>query len=242
MASSSSSSLITNTCSVIAKKWISTTARAGQGAATTTATTRGAGKFSDIMSRPGRSSTSTGISREAVEALGAQRDRPLSATSGESQHPYRLHAHCTKHNTILNLTRDVPKVFDGETTTVRQVYEAAQRGGFRPPQQQQLQQQQPGDSKVYGQTVLRTSCGTVGFKKGQRSSFEAATRAANKMIELIDGLGWVETTTQITLKLTCMIPAPPTAARTSMAEKCMIHHRQLSSSFSKDTDQEERLL
>jgi len=45
------------------------------------------------------------------------------------------------------------------------------------------------DPKIYGQTVLRSSSGAVGFKKGQRSSFEAATRASNRMFEMIEKLG-----------------------------------------------------
>jgi len=53
------------------------------------------------------------------------------------------------------------------------------------------------DSKIYGQTVLRSSCGTVGFKKGQRSSFEAATRASNQMFTMIEQLGRKERKTKV---------------------------------------------
>lgn len=43
-------------------------------------------------------------------------------------------------------------------------------------------------NKTYGQTVARTSCGQLGFRKAQRSTFEAATKTALRMFDMIDGL------------------------------------------------------
>lgn len=95
---------------------------------------------------------------------------------------YRLHAHCAKHNTILSLTRDLPS--DMEHMTPRAVLNSAEAGTL-----QAGSSSGSVDPKIYGQTVLRSSCGTVGFKKGQRSTFEAATRASNQMFDMIEQLG-----------------------------------------------------
>jgi len=45
------------------------------------------------------------------------------------------------------------------------------------------------DAKQYGQTVGRVSCGSVGFRKAQRATFEAATRCSARMFEIIEQLG-----------------------------------------------------
>ena len=113
--------------------------------------------------------------------------RPGSMAGSQIQaFPYRLHAHCSKHNTILSLTRDIPPVLpdfgDNQPGQARGVYNATRAGiPFA---------SNPVDPKVFGQTVARTSCGNLGFKKAQRGTFEAATRTASKMFELIDGLGY----------------------------------------------------
>lgn len=119
------------------------------------------------LSRPNRSSSS-------VPATSTTRMGELPSA------PYVLHAHCMKHNTILTLTRGSHTLLDD--MNVQQTYDTLSAGRGE-------EHRQAVDPAVYGQTVAKASCGTVGFKKGQRSSFEAATRTANKMFELIRSLG-----------------------------------------------------
>lgn len=98
---------------------------------------------------------------------------------------YRLHATCNKHNTILNLTRDMQLV---DTSNVRETFNAVQQGiGFA--SMDPTEEQKERDAKMYGQSVARVTCGSVGFRKAQRSTFEAATRCANRMFEMIEQLG-----------------------------------------------------
>lgn len=97
--------------------------------------------------------------------------------------PYRLHAHCTKHNTILALTRDLPgnQADYNENQDAEGMYDALQSG--------RGVSDGAVDPKILGQTVLRTSPGLLGLKKAQRGTFEAASRASVQMFNLIAQLG-----------------------------------------------------
>lgn len=102
-----------------------------------------------------------------------------SLAIGFHDNPYRLHAHCSKHNTVLSLCRDLPVAASGGRETLASIRNGTMGSA---------QSDGPMDASVYGNTVARVSCGQVGFRKAQRSTFEAATRATNKMLDLIDGL------------------------------------------------------
>ena len=135
-----------------------------------------------------------------TSSFSAQRQRlgtPSSSTSTytsqlakqTNEHPYRLHVHASKHNTILSLCRDLPPPpIEGKGSAPRGVLERAQEGqGFgNPDADPELYDK--STNKTYGQTVARTSCGQLGFRKAQRSTFEAATKTALRMFDMIDGL------------------------------------------------------
>lgn len=107
--------------------------------------------------------------------------------------PYRLHAHCTKHNTILALTRDLPgdqQAYEATRDAKRMLGDLESNKGVA---------ETAVDRKILGQTVLRTSPGLLGLKKAQRGTFEAASRASVQMFDLIAQLGWV--TVNYTLQL-----------------------------------------
>lgn len=99
--------------------------------------------------------------------------------------PYRLHAHCSKHNTILALTKDLPPSSEElmANKDAPALYGALARG--------QTVDEKPVDPKILGQTVLRVSPGMLGLKKAQRGTFEAASRASVQMFNLIAQLGYV---------------------------------------------------
>ena len=121
----------------------------------------------------------------------SQRDR-----QGGNEHPYRLHVHASKHNTILSLCRDLPPPpidMEARYNAPRAVLDRANEGsGFGNPDADP-EMYDKSTNKTYGQTVARTSCGQLGFRKAQRSTFEAATKTALRMFDMIDGLeeGWV---------------------------------------------------
>ena len=95
-----------------------------------------------------------------------------------------MHAHCGKHNTILSLTKDLQII---DPNDPKAVLTAVERGvGFSGDPTTEARER---DAKQYGQTVARASCGSVGFRKGQRGTFEAATRCAARMFEAIEQLG-----------------------------------------------------
>ena len=103
---------------------------------------------------------------------------PFPSGSITQADPYRLHAHCTKHNTILSLTRDVPHLDDGDVSGILQKLKSGERAVSTPV-----------DSTIFGKTVARVTCGALGFKKAQRGTFEAATRTTGRMLELIEQVG-----------------------------------------------------
>ncbi|CAD6566250.1 MAG: hypothetical protein CYPHOPRED_000534 [Cyphobasidiales sp. Tagirdzhanova-0007] len=105
---------------------------------------------------------------------------PFPSGSITQADPYRLHAHCTKHNTILSLTRDVPHLDDGDVSGILQKLKSGERAVSTPV-----------DSTIFGKTVARVTCGALGFKKAQRGTFEAATRTTGRMLELIEQVGSV---------------------------------------------------
>lgn len=98
--------------------------------------------------------------------------------------PYRLHAHCTKHNTILALTKDLPESLQSYTRkrNVEGAFNALESG-------KGVSEEGAVDPSTLGQTVLRTSPGLLGLKKAQRGTFEAASRASVQMFNLIAQLG-----------------------------------------------------
>jgi len=135
---------------------------------------------------PGSSRQKKDASSEMVGPVYSRKTSPF---------PYRLHAQCTKHNTILNLTRSIPESrilqsdSEEDQPSATQIVKAYSSPSRTRANREAEDQVRGIEQKLVGSTVLRTSSGTVGFKKGQRSSFEAATRATNKMLELIGSLG-----------------------------------------------------
>lgn len=74
--------------------------------------------------------------------------------------PYTLHAQCSDNNTILTLSLSSPKDYYWSNTGV------AKEG-------------------MAGRVVSRISSGMVGFKKGQRGTFEAGAGVTSAMMKLI---------------------------------------------------------
>lgn len=145
---------------------------------------------------PPRSPSSSPFSSRSRESPSSSRSLFSSQTDRQGNaNPYRLHVHASKHNTILSLCRDLPPPpMEGSGSSPRDVMQRAQEGqGFGNPDADP-ETYDKSTNKTYGQTVARTSCGQLGFRKAQRSTFEAATKTALRMFELIDGLeeGWVK--------------------------------------------------
>lgn len=117
-----------------------------------------------------------------IKHYGGRQSQTRFSNSARDGQPYKLHAHCTKHNTILSFTKSsLPSAEDlSERQDASTAYNNLANGiglgnGSLP--------------KYYGQTVLRTSPGMLGLRKAQRGTFEAATRASLQMFTLIRQLG-----------------------------------------------------
>lgn len=85
----------------------------------------------------------------------------LTSVEGFGGLPYTLHAQCSDNNTILTLSLDSP------------------RNGLWGSEHADRQ-------KLGGKVVARITSGQVGFKKGQRGTFEAGAGTSSAMMKLID--------------------------------------------------------
>ena len=149
---------------------------------------------SPLSAAPAASSSSDSSRSSTIPAfrsgpLAAQRSPPFGRSSIEPlRHAarYRLHAHCGKHNTLLSLTKDTQMI---NSSSPRAALHAGEQGiGFS---NDTSLEEKERDAKQYGQTVGRVSCGSVGFRKAQRATFEAATRCSARIFEIIEQLGSV---------------------------------------------------
>lgn len=160
-------------------------------------------RIADILASDSSStSTATNPAASSSSSIPAGRpprvNLPTQTSAGRSYmqpkhvanvgYPYILNAHCTKHNTILSLTKDIRGSLDSfrSNKDVEGLFGAHASG--------RGVDEGPVDPKIYGQVVLRVSPGMVGLKKSHRSTFEAGSRAALLMFERIEKLGWDITT------------------------------------------------
>lgn len=175
----------------------SAAAVAGEQSPTASTSSASASKpdFAAILNGPASSSSTpdrqivdfptstTSFRPQRSRSAGQSNRSPYSPSRLHPVAPYRLHAHCTKHNTILSLTKDLPDELQKylENKNVEGAFNAMQSG--------KGVSEDSIDPKILGQTVLRVSPGLLGLKKAQRGTFEAASRASVQMFNLIAQLG-----------------------------------------------------